>query len=402
MPDASPTRWHLAHTTWFFETFVLRSLPGYEVVHPQFEHLFNSYYNSVGTQFPRPRRGLLSRPGLHEVRDYRRVVDQRLMEFLETGKADAEQLAVIELGLHHEQQHQELILTDIKHMLAQNPLLPAYRPGQWSVSAPAVGGSWIDVKGGLYEIGHAGEGFAFDNESPRHQVSLADYRIQNRPVTCGEYLEFVETGGYLQPEHWLSLGWNTVQTEQWKAPLYWIQQEDKWHEFTLAGLKPLDLSRPVCHLSYFEADAYARWSGRRLPTETEWEVAAGQMPLAGNFADTLATDLAIHPQAATRSAGSSRCSAMSGNGLPAPMLRIRVIGRPRGRWANTTESSCAISTCCGADQSPHPAATFAGLIAISSRRKPAGSSPACGWRPMQRASRRKPDATGERRGVSPT
>ena len=297
MPDASPTRWHLAHTTWFFETFVLRTLPGYEPYDLQYEFLFNSYYNRVGHPFPRARRGLLSRPGLEEIRAYRRMVDERLLDLLDSGRMDADQARVVELGLQHEQQHQELILTDIKHALAQNPLFPVYRRGKWLASGAPSESRWTEVPAGVYEIGHASDGFAFDNESPRHRVFLESHKLQDRLVTCGEYLQFVEAGGYAQPEHWLSLGWSTVQTQQWSAPLYWMQRDGQWHLFTLAGLKPLDLARPVCHLSYFEADAFARWSGYRLPTEAEWEVAAARSPITGHFAETLlAKGVALHPE----------------------------------------------------------------------------------------------------------
>jgi ergothioneine biosynthesis protein EgtB len=299
MPDVSPTRWHLAHTTWFFETFVLAKQPGYRPDEDQYAYLFNSYYNTVGEQYPRARRGLLSRPTVRDVRVYRQSVDARMRPLLESdGTGDRDWAAVVELGLHHEQQHQELMLTDIKHVFSCNPLLPVHRAGEFSTAGPPPVG-WSQFNEGLYWIGHEGDGFAYDNESPRHRVFLESFQIADRLVTCGEYLAFIEDGGYHRPDLWLSEGWQTVQESAWREPLYWTLRDDGWHEFTLAGLVPLDLQRPVCHVSCFEADAFARWAGARLPTEAEWEAAGEISPLVGNFVDRLLpAGRAIHPSAA--------------------------------------------------------------------------------------------------------
>lgn len=286
MPDVSPTRWHLAHTTWFFENFVLAGAqPGYKVFHPDYGFLFNSYYNSVGEQFPRPKRGLLSRPGLEEVLDYRSHVDNAIEALLGPGNANLgpEVLFVIELGLHHEQQHQELILTDIKHVLSQNPLFPAYRnrdPWNRPTSSPL---EWLEFDEGLYQIGHQGVDFSFDNELPRHRVFLESFRLANRPTTNGEFLEFLEDGAYREPTLWLSEGWQRISADQWEAPLYWTKRNGQWFQFTHCGLQPLVPGEPVCHVSYFEADAFARWAQARLPTEAEWEVASTDLPMEGNF-----------------------------------------------------------------------------------------------------------------------
>jgi ergothioneine biosynthesis protein EgtB len=297
MPDVSPTRWHLAHTTWFFETFVLARQPGYRPDDDRYAYLFNSYYNAAGAQFPRARRGLLSRPTVAEVRGYRHSVDRRMRELLDSGHLDDQSAAVVELGLNHEQQHQELMLTDIKHVFSCNPLLPAYREGRFSSADPPPAG-WNHIDEGLYWIGHEGDAFAYDNESPRHRVFLESFELADRLVTCGEYLEFIDGGGYDRPDAWLSEGWRTVHEQLWRAPLYWVLRDGRWHEFTLAGLVPLDPRRPVYHVSYFEADAFARWAGARLPTEAEWEVASRGVPLVGNFVDRLLpAGRAIHPSA---------------------------------------------------------------------------------------------------------
>jgi ergothioneine biosynthesis protein EgtB len=283
MPDASPVKWHLAHTTWFFETFVLAPREAaFRAFHPAFRVLFNSYYNGVGDKHPRPRRGLLTRPGLPDVLAYRADVDRRMARLLDERGGDAELAGLVELGLQHEQQHQELILTDVKHLLAQNPLYPAYDahgaaddPGPLPEAGSNAGPAWIAFDGGMTEIGHAGPGFAFDNELPRHRQYLAPFALAARLTTNAEYLEFVEAGGYDDPSLWLSEGWDRVAGGDMRHPLYWVRDEQGgWMEFTLRGLAPLDPRRPVSHVSLYEADAYARWRGARLPLEAEWETAA--------------------------------------------------------------------------------------------------------------------------------
>ncbi len=301
MPDVSPTRWHLAHTTWFFETFLLSRQSDYRAFDPHYEYLFNSYYHTVGKQFPRPQRGLLSRPGLDAIWEYRRDVDQKMAKLLTSDNAaDQEVRRIVQLGLQHEQQHQELILTDIKHVLSCNPLFPAYHAATTQAVATAVATDWLDFDEGLYEIGHAGDDFAFDNEGPRHRVFLESFQLAHHPVTIGQYREFIDDGGYQRPELWLSLGWQTVCDHRWQAPLYWTDRDDRWQQFTLCGLSDLRDEDPVCHVSYFEADAFARWAGARLPTEAEWEVAAADLPIEGNFADRLVLrGAAIQPGAPT-------------------------------------------------------------------------------------------------------
>jgi ergothioneine biosynthesis protein EgtB len=280
MPDASPVKWHLAHTTWFFEEFLLRPhLPGYSPFHEKFSFLFNSYYNAVGPRHERPKRGLLTRPSLAEVEAYRAHVDAAMVQLL-TMSDDVALRPIVEIGLNHEQQHQELILTDIKHALWSNPLKPAYltrnqRDGQ-SIPEPL---RWRRFDEGVYWVGHEGGGFAYDNESPRHRVFLNAFEIADRPVACAEFARFIDDGGYRDPRWWLDEGWTTVQREGWQAPLYW----DGARVFTLAGMRDIDPHEPVCHVSYFEADAYARWAGSRLPTEFEWEAARGDAPPGGNF-----------------------------------------------------------------------------------------------------------------------
>jgi ergothioneine biosynthesis protein EgtB len=287
MPDASPVKWHLAHTTWFFETFVLSPhLPGYRPFHPQFGFLFNSYYNAVGPRWPRPQRGLLSRPTVAEVYRYRAYVDEHMARLFRPGCAELlrDLAATLVLGLHHEQQHQELIVTDLKHALAANPLCPVYRDRQPEGGEPPAC-AWVSFPEGLATIGHDGRGFTFDNEGPRHRVFVPGFQLASRLVTNGEYLRFMADGGYDRPELWLSDGWATRQARDWTAPLYWEKQDGAWIVFTLAGPRPLDPAEPVCHVSFYEADAFARWAGARLPTEAEWEVAAATIPLAGHFLD---------------------------------------------------------------------------------------------------------------------
>ena len=282
MPDCSPPKWHLAHTTWFFETFLLADEPPH---HPRYNYLFNSYYESVGQRWPRPVRGLLSRPTVAEIRDYRRAVDERMLARIERGLT-AEQASVLELGLNHEQQHQELLLTDLKHAFGLNPLFPVYRPLADSPALSASPLEWYEYHAGVREMGHSGDGFAFDNESPRHRVFLEPFGIASRPVTVGEYLAFVEARGYDRPEFWLSDGWAARKTHGWSAPLHWFLDGTQWHLYTLGGLRPLDPHEPVCHVSFYEAAAYAQWAGARLPTEAEWETAAGTKIAAGNTLDT--------------------------------------------------------------------------------------------------------------------
>ncbi len=344
MPDASPAKWHLAHTSWFFETFILKArIDGYRVFHPSYEYLFNSYYNAVGPMHPRPQRGLLTRPSREEILAYRAHVDREMEKLLgacsgsggpsdeaEAGEVDrfddVEELTT--LGLHHEQQHQELLLTDIKHALSLNPLNPIYlhERGTSEVSESAANtasqpraswghansGGWRSYKAGLYEIGAApdrGE-FIFDNESPRHRVYLEAFALAQRPVTAGEFARFIEAGGYQRPELWLSDGWASVVERGWRHPIYWRRADgtdqthrpgetdaasrvwENWCEFTLGGVMPIDEAAPVCHLSFYEADAYATWAGARLPTEAEWEVAASRVDAHGNFVESGA----LHPR----------------------------------------------------------------------------------------------------------
>ena len=292
MPDVSPAKWHLAHTSWFFETFLLKPyLPGYQALHPQYDFLFNSYYNAVGERHCRVRRGVLSRPTVDETYAYRAYVDRHVDELL--AGADEQKGAMLEplmtlmtLGLHHEQQHQELMVTDIKHVFFENPLCPVYRPRRAQPPAPVPALEWIAFGEGLREIGWDGAGFAFDNEGPRHKEYVPAFALGSRLVTNGEYLRFVEEGGYTRPEFWLSEGWGIVQARGWTAPLCWWHRKGQWNEFTLAGMEPLNLDNPVCHVSLFEADAYARWAGARLATEAEWEVASEGVPFCGTFADS--------------------------------------------------------------------------------------------------------------------
>lgn len=302
MADASPTKWHLAHTTWFFERFVLAERNGYRAVNPAWDVLFNSYYQSVGPMHARPQRGLLSRPSLAEVLDYRGEIDTRIKRRFDAGDLDDEALRRITLGTHHEQQHQELLLTDIKHALWCNPLRPAYREDLPDHRGAASTMGWVACDERIVEVGAppwptagvAPDAFAFDSESPRHRVLVPAHALADRPVSNAEYREFIDDGGYRDPALWMSEGWTRINAERWERPLYW--DEDLEQAFTLGGMRGLDPHAPVCHLSYFEADAYARWAGARLPTEAEWERAAAMQPIAGHFADD---GSALHPQAAT-------------------------------------------------------------------------------------------------------
>jgi ergothioneine biosynthesis protein EgtB len=311
MPDASPTKWHLAHTSWFFETFVLAAAdPGYRSPDPRYGYLFNSYYEAVGERHCRPRRGLLSRPTVEQVREYRRHVDRHVLALLDRlGEGEPPAwAAVVELGLHHEQQHQELLLTDIKHAFHANPLRPAYLSSPLT-PAPLPEGErglprgrglppergllrWISYPAALREIGHDGPGFAFDNESPRHHVFVAAFSLGSRLVTNREWLAFIADGGYTRAPLWLSDGWKTVTAQGWQAPLYWENQHGEWQVMTLSGMRAVDPEEPVCHVSHYEADAYAQWAGARLPTEAEWEVAAEECPVDGNFVESGA----FHPR----------------------------------------------------------------------------------------------------------
>ncbi len=285
MADVSPTKWHRAHVTWFFETFVLMpNAPGYEPFHPAFGYLFNSYYEAVGERHPRPERGLLTRPGAEEVGAYRRHVDEAMLGYLAQG-APEEVLALVELGLHHEQQHQELLLMDIKHVLSVSPLAPAYRDLPTGPTGEARPAGWIEHPGGLVEVGHDGAGFGFDNEGPRHTEWLEPFALADRSVTNADWLGFIDDDGYRRPELWLSDGWAAVQAAEATAPFYWRGSEGDRAEFTLAGLEALDPARPVVHVSYYEAEAYARWAGGRLPTEAEWEVVAAASPGDGRVLD---------------------------------------------------------------------------------------------------------------------
>jgi len=294
MPDVSPTKWHRAHTSWFFETFLLQpSLDRYRIFHPAYAYLFNSYYEGVGARYPRPRRGVVSRPGVHEVGQYRSHVDEGMEELIDSapGPATSE---LVELGLHHEQQHQELLLMDIKHVLSCNPLEPAYATLTFDAPRPARATAWIEHPGGLADIGHRGPGFGFDNEFPRHTVHLAPFAVADRPVTCGQWMAFIADDGYHRPDLWLSDGWATAQAEGWESPHYWSRVVDDWWVFTLGGPQLVDPAEPVCHVSYYEADAFARWAGGRLPTEAEWETVADAGEPGGNFLDLSV----LHPRPA--------------------------------------------------------------------------------------------------------
>jgi ergothioneine biosynthesis protein EgtB len=320
MPDVSPTKWHLAHTSWFFETFVVKVwMPRYRPEVPQYAYLFNSYYNAAGDMHRRDLRGLISRPTVAETYRFRESIDQCVGQLIED--ADERLLAEVEpivtLGLHHEQQHQELLLTDIKHVLAQNPLYPVFveatpQSGDGTVAPQR----FVEFEETITSIGHDGVGFSYDNEGPRHRALVLPFSLSNRLITNGEYLEFIEAGGYTRPEFWLSLGWTTVNEQRWRAPLYWIERDGAWWNFTLSGFRPVNESEPVTHVSYFEADAYANWAGARLPTEFEWERAAADFPIAGNFVD----EERFHPAPVT---GDGSPSSRGSTGDPGAAARGR-------------------------------------------------------------------------------
>lgn len=298
MPDVSPTRWHLAHTSWFFETFLLEpNLTDYISPHPQYAFLFNSYYNSVGERHCRPKRGLISRPTVQEIYEYRQYVDKSISSFLTTcdEKVLQKVAPVLTLGIHHEQQHQELMVTDIKHVLSCNPLHPVYRKQTIQPAQQPPDLEWINYPEELAWIGYNKDGFSYDNEGPYHREFVDNYQLGSRLITNGEYLQFIADGGYQNPLLWLSSGWSTVQAEQWQAPLYWEKHDGRWMMMTLSGLRPVEPAEPVCHVSYYEADAYARWANARLATEAEWELAARQLPVEGNFVE----NQTFHPVALT-------------------------------------------------------------------------------------------------------
>jgi ergothioneine biosynthesis protein EgtB len=304
MPDASPIKWHLAHTTWFFETFLLEPYQAnFTPFDPRFRVLFNSYYNGVGEQYPRAQRGLISRPDRATVLAYRRHVNDAITMLLKSRGDDPAIAALVMLGCQHEQQHQELMLTDLKHMLSKNPVQPAYQP-RWPLTTIATRNfNWVQFEGGLIEIGHASDNsdFAFDNEGPRHKVWLEPFELASHPVTHGEFAAFIADGGYERPELWLSLGWDWVSRNNISQPMYWSggeagissRQQKSWSTFTLHGRVPIDANTPMCHVNYFEADAYARWAGARLPREAEWELAATSVPIRGNFVESKS----LHPLA---------------------------------------------------------------------------------------------------------
>jgi ergothioneine biosynthesis protein EgtB len=298
MPDVSPTKWHLAHTTWFFETFILKKfIPGYRAEIPEYAYLFNSYYNAAGDMHRRDLRGLISRPTVSQAQRYRESVDSHIDDLLSNPDESLldEMEAILVLGFHHEQQHQELLITDIKHVFAQNPFYPVFRQRNRDVAAKKITPiRFINFEETVTAIGHDGDGFAYDNEGPRHRALVPAFSLATRPVTNGEFIAFIEDNGYSRPEFWLSLGWMTVNEQRWNAPLYWTRRDGAWWNFTLSGLHPVDQSEPVTHISYFEGDAYANWAGARLPTEFEWERASLSCPIEGNFVET---EL-FHPAAA--------------------------------------------------------------------------------------------------------
>jgi ergothioneine biosynthesis protein EgtB len=289
MPEVSPTKWHLAHTTWFFETFILKKyVSGYRDAVPEYAYLFNSYYNAAGAMHRRDLRGLISRPTVEQTKKYRTSVDADIDELVANAdeKLSHELEQLVTLGIHHEQQHQELLITDIKHVFAQNPLFPIFRARKIDNNASPAGTKFVEFDEATIDIGHDGNGFCYDNELPRHRALVLPFALANRLVTNGEYLEFINDNGYARSEFWLSLGWQTVNEQSWRAPLYWFERDGEWWNFTLSGLRKVDPREPITHLSYFEADAYANWAGARLPTEFEWERAAAKIDIDGNFVES--------------------------------------------------------------------------------------------------------------------
>ncbi|HST31028.1 MAG TPA: ergothioneine biosynthesis protein EgtB [Chthoniobacterales bacterium] len=313
MPDISPAKWHLAHTTWFFETFILKKwVPGYRDAVPEYAYLFNSYYNAAGTMHRRDLRGLISRPTVEQTKKYRASVESDVNDLIEGAdeKLFREIEPVLTLGIHHEQQHQELLITDIKHVFAQNPLYPVFQTRKTETEAanvPAV--KFVEFGEATIEVGHNGNGFCYDNEQPNHRALVLPFSLANRLVTNREYLRFIADSGYSRSELWLSLGWMTVNEQNWRAPFYWIARDGEWWNFTLSGLRKVDLNEPITHLSYFEADAYANWAGARLPTEFEWERAAANVQMDGNFVETER----FHPAALDRAPADGEFAQMFGD-----------------------------------------------------------------------------------------
>jgi len=280
MPDVSPTKWHLAHTSWFFETFILKpGLKNYKPLNPIYAYLFNSYYVLAGERFTRAKRGLLSRPTVAEVYEYRKYIDENISNFIEKANEDElkKYATIIEIGINHEQQHQELMLTDIKHVFSINPLYPVYSSKEIPPIENVPQTNWIEFTEGIYDIGYNGNGFSYDNETPQHKEFINSFKLSSRLVTNREYLAFMEAKGYETPELWLSDGWATVENEKWNSPMYWTKMDGEWWNYKLSGFHKVDLNEPVCHVSLYEADAFARWAGARLPTEGEWESAASEI-----------------------------------------------------------------------------------------------------------------------------
>ena len=402
MPDASPTKWHLAHLTWFFETFILEKYErSFKPFDASFRVLFNSYYTGIGDRYPRPKRGLISRPSLDQIYKYRQQIDDRVLRLLHSpaGRADDGLAKLIELGLQHEQQHQELILTDIKHALSFNPLAPAYGK-RWPLTRTRPEPQrWHVYAGGMVEHGFdaAVDGqFSFDNETPRHPVFIAPFELANRLVTNGDLMAFMADGGYQRPEFWLSMGWDWVQCAQRELPFYWERSDQNadagvaYRNFTLQGMVEIDPNTPACHLNFFEADALARWAGARLPTEFEWELAARALPATGELSGNFVEHAAYHPLPLSGS-GEDAPAQMLGDvwsGRNQTTTPTRATSHGKAWSANTTASSCATNSCCGAGHAPHRAATCGPATAISFPQMRSGSSAVSGWRAMHDCKRK--------------